>query len=103
LYRKHVDRVRGKLDAVRAKTVRQMERVGLKVDLAPPAGMFVWVDAGRDTNVLTERAMAEGLLLAPGSLFSPSQLPSTRMRLNVATMQEPAAWSFFERALGRAG
>ena len=99
LYRKHADRVRGKLDAVRAKTVRQMERVGLKVDLAPPAGMFVWVDAGRDTNVLTERAMGEGLLLAPGSLFSPSQLPSTRMRLNVATMQEPTAWAFLEREL----
>lgn len=101
LYRKHVDRVRGKLDAVRAKTVRQMERVGLKVDVAPPAGMFVWADAGMDTNVLTERAMGEGLLLAPGSLFSPSQLPSTRMRLNVATTQEPSVWKFLERELGR--
>jgi len=101
LYRKHVDRVRAKLDGVRAKTVRQMEKVGLKVDLAPPAGMFVWVDAGMDTNVLTERAMAEGLLLAPGSLFSPSQLPTTRMRLNVATMQEPTVWTFLARELGR--
>jgi len=101
LYRKHVDRMRAKLDAVRAKTVRRMEAVGLTVDLAPPAGMFVWVDAGRNTNVLTERAMAEGLLFAPGSLFSPSQLPSTRMRLNVATMQEPTVWAFLERELGR--
>ena len=101
LYRKHVDRVRAKLDAVRAKTVRRMERVGLTVDVAPPAGMFVWADAGRDTNVLTERAMAEGLLLAPGSLFSPSQLPSTRMRLNVATLQEPTVWAFLERELAR--
>lgn len=101
LYRKHVDRVRAKLDGVRAKTVRQMEKVGLKVDLAPPAGMFVWVDAGIDTNVLTERAMAEGLLLAPGSLFSPNQLPTTRMRLNVATMQEPTVWPFLERELAR--
>ena len=99
LYRKHADRVRGKLDAVRAKTVRQMEKVGLKVDLAPPAGMFVWVDAGRDTNVLTERAMAEGLLLAPGSLFSPNQLPSTKMRLNVAYMQDPVFWDFMQRAM----
>ena len=103
LYRKHVDRVRAKLDGVRAKTVRQMEKVGLKVDVAPPTGMFVWVDAGMDTNVLAERAMAEGLLLAPGSLFSPSQLPTTRMRLNVATMQEPTAWQFLERELGRRG
>jgi DNA-binding transcriptional MocR family regulator len=101
LYRKHVDRIRVRLDSVRVKTVRQMEKVGLTVDLAPPAGMFVWVDAGMDTNLLAERAMAEGLLLAPGSLFSPSQLPSTRMRLNVAAMEEPSAWEFLERELGR--
>ena len=101
LYRKHAERMRARLDAVRPRTVRQMEQAGLKVDQAPPAGMFVWVDAGVDTNVLAERALAEGLLLAPGSLFSPSQLPSTRMRLNVATMQEPAAWAFLERELRR--
>ena len=83
------------------KRVRQMERVGLKVDLAPPAGMFVWVDAGVDTNVLAERAMAAGLLLAPGSLFSPSQLPSRVMRLNVAALQEPTVWDFLTRALRR--
>jgi DNA-binding transcriptional MocR family regulator len=100
-YRKHADRVRARLDGIRAKTLRQMERVGLKVDSSPPAGMFVWVDAGCDTNVLTERAMAHNLLLAPGSLFSPKQLPSTRMRLNVAAMQEPAVWRFLEAELGK--
>jgi DNA-binding transcriptional MocR family regulator len=61
--------------------------------------MFVWADAGRDTNVLTAHAMAENLLLAPGSLFSPAQLPSTRMRLNLAAMQDPAVWRFLEREL----
>ncbi|MES2298639.1 MAG: PLP-dependent aminotransferase family protein [Pseudomonadota bacterium] len=98
-YRKQVDRIRARLDALRAKTVRQIERAGLRVDVAPPAGMFVWADAGCDTNVLTERAMAEGLLFAPGSLFSPNQLPSTRMRLNVATMQEPTVWKFLQREM----
>ena len=98
-YRKHADRIRLRLDGLRAKAVRQMERVGLKPEAATPAGLFVWVDAGRDTNVLTERAMAQGLLLAPGSLFSPKQLPSTRMRLNVAATQEPAVWRFLEREL----
>jgi DNA-binding transcriptional MocR family regulator len=100
-FRKHSDRMRTRLDGIRAKTIRQMERVGLKVDLASPAGMFVWADAGCDTNVLTERAMAHNLLLAPGSLFSPKQLPSTRMRFNVAAMQEPAVWRFLERELGK--
>jgi DNA-binding transcriptional MocR family regulator len=98
-YRKHADRIRVRLDGLRAKTVRQMERVGLKLEAATPAGLFVWVDAGRDTNALTERAMAQGLLLAPGSLFSPKQLPSTRMRLNIAAMQEPAVWRFLEREI----
>ena len=100
-YRKHLDRIRARLDGARTKVLRQMERIGLTVRSAPPAGMFVWVDTGRDTNVLTEHAMAEGLLLAPGSLFSPNQLPSTRMRLNVAAMQEPAVWRFLERELRR--
>jgi len=100
LYRKHVDRMRERLDAVRARTLRQIERLGLRIDPVPAAGMFVWADVGRDTNVLTERGLAAGVLLAPGSLFSPSQLPSTRMRLNVAAMQDPAVWQFFERELG---
>ena len=101
LYRKHAERIRARLDGVRVKTVRQIERAGLRVDVAAQAGMFIWVDAGCDTNVLTEKAMAQNLLLAPASLFSPKQLASTRMRLNVATMQDPAVWRFFERELGR--
>ncbi len=99
-YRKHAERMRTRLDGLRSRTVRQLERVGLRVDVAPPAGMFVWADAGCDTNVLAERAMGEGILLAPGSLFSPSQLPSTFMRLNVAAMQDPAIWRFLEKELG---
>ncbi len=99
-YRKHVDRLRGKLDAVREKTIRQLERAGLSADITTPAGMFVWIDAGCDTNVLTEQAMAQGYLLAPGSLFSPHQLPSTRMRINVAAMSDPGLWRFLEQATG---
>ncbi|MBY0238564.1 MAG: PLP-dependent aminotransferase family protein [Burkholderiaceae bacterium] len=98
-FRKHTDRIRNRLDELRSRTVRHMERIGLRVEVAPAAGMFVWVDAGRDTNVLAAQAMAQDLLLAPGSLFSPSQLPSPRMRLNIAAMQAPAVWRFLEKTL----
>ncbi|NHZ41487.1 aminotransferase-like domain-containing protein [Massilia aquatica] len=101
LYRKHADRLRARLDAVRARTARQMEKAGLQIAVAPPAGMFIWADAGIDTIPLAERALAAGLLLAPGALFSPSQLPSTRMRMNVSTSQEPDVWEFLARELGR--
>ncbi len=99
LYRKHLDRVRGRLDAARPKALRQLEALGLRPDPAPGAGMFVWVDAGRDTNVVAARAMREELLLAPGSLFSPKQLASTHMRLNVAALQDAGTIRLLERAL----
>ena len=100
-YRKHVDRLRSKLDGVRDKTVRQLERIGMKVDIATPAGMFVWADAGCDTNTLTEIGMEQGILLAPGCLFSPNQLPSTRTRINIGTMSDAKIWQFFEREIGK--
>ena len=98
LYRKHTERLRARLDKVREGTYRRAEQAGLRFDPAP-AGMFIWADAGCDTNVLAEKALAEGLVLGPGSLFSPRQLPSTCMRLNLATVQDEQVWTFFERVL----
>jgi DNA-binding transcriptional MocR family regulator len=98
VYRKHLDRIRTRLDAVRPQGLRRIEELGLRADPVPAAGMFAWVDCGRDTNVLAARAMDEGLLLAPGSLFSPAQLPSTRMRVNLAA-QDEACWDFIARQL----
>ncbi len=102
-YRKHLDRIRARLDAVRPKALRRIESLGMRLESAPGAGIFVWVDAGCDTNALAARAMEQDILLAPGSLFSPNQLPSTHMRLNVAALQEPALWRFLENALPPAG
>ncbi|MCC2958209.1 PLP-dependent aminotransferase family protein [Massilia sp. IC2-477] len=99
LYRKHLDRVRARLDAARPKALRQLESLGLRPDPAPGSGMFVWVDAGRDTNAIAARAMRDELLLAPGSLFSPQQLASTHMRLNVAALQDAGTIRLLARAL----
>ena len=101
VYRKHVDRIRARLDTVRPLVLRRIEALGLDPAPAPAAGLFLWIDCGRDTNVLAAQAMEEGVLLAPGSLFSPDQLPSTKMRMNVAAALDDApAWKFLERALG---
>jgi DNA-binding transcriptional MocR family regulator len=101
-YRKHVERLRGNLARVRDKTVKHLERAGMTIDISPPGGMFIWADAGCDTNVLTERGAEHGYLLAPGSLFSPNQLPSTRMRFNVATSSDAGVLAFLQREVRRA-
>lgn len=101
-YRKHADRLRGKLDGVRDRTLRQLERIGITADSGNATGMFVWANAGCDTNVLTEKALTAGYLLAPGCLFSPQQLPSHRMRINVAAMGDPGILKFLEREIDAA-
>lgn len=99
-YRKHTERLRSRLDAVRDNSIKWLENIGMTIDISAPAGMFVWADTGCDTNVLAEKAMNEGILLAPGCLFSPNQLPSRRMRLNVATLTDPEVRVFLERCRG---
>ncbi|MFJ3045293.1 PLP-dependent aminotransferase family protein [Herbaspirillum chlorophenolicum] len=102
-YRKHAERLRARLNSTRDKVVRQLEKLGMDVGEPPPCGMFLWVETHCDTNVLTEKAMEQGFLLAPGSLFSPSQLPSTRMRINVASMADPGIWRFLEEHMRKRG
>lgn len=95
-YRKHLDRIRCRLDTVRLQALRLVEASGMKVASSPQAGLFLWVNTGRDTNVLASNAMNRGIVLAPGSLFSPNQLPSTYMRLNVAAMRDPVLSSYIQ-------
>ena len=88
-YRRHVERLRAKLDGVREKTVRMFEKVGYKPYLVPSAGMFLWADTGVDSEGLAAAGHEAGFLLTPGSLFSPHQLPSTWMRFNIANCADP--------------
>ena len=99
-YRKHVERLRGRFDMARDRAVRGIERIGLVVDHQPAAGMFVWARApGIETNALAARLFDQGYLLAPGSLFSPSQQPSSMLRFNIATSSNPGMLDALARAL----
>ena len=84
LYRKHVLRLRERLDEARQRCLKFVNHLGLQVHQEPNAGMFVWVDAARDTELLARKAAVDGVLLAPGVLFSAHQQPSTMLRLPVA-------------------
>ncbi|HEY1609393.1 MAG TPA: aminotransferase class I/II-fold pyridoxal phosphate-dependent enzyme, partial [Paraburkholderia sp.] len=98
-YRRHVERLRGRLDGARDKTARMLERAGLKLFLTPGAGMFLWADAGVDADALTAAGHEAGFLLAPGSLFSPHQSPTTWLRFNVANCGDPVLAAFLARYL----
>ncbi|CAJ6321670.1 GntR family regulatory protein [Burkholderia pseudomallei] len=98
-YRRHVERLRARLDGVRDKTARMLERTGMRLFTMPAAGMFLWADTGVDSDALAAAAHEEGFLLTPGSLFSPQQSPSTWARFNVANCGDPALPAFLGRYL----
>ncbi|MGN6086359.1 PLP-dependent aminotransferase family protein [Trinickia sp.] len=93
-YRRYVERLRGRLDAVREPCARMLERAGFSLFNMPAAGMFLWADAGVDADAFAAAGQEAGFLLAPGSLFSPQQSPTTWMRFNIANCGDRALPGF---------
>ncbi len=89
--RRHAERIRTRLDAARARSVKLALNAGCTF-AAEPAGLFGWVDTGVDTDALAQRMLDEGYLLAPGALFHAERKPSTLMRINFATTQDAVFW-----------
>jgi DNA-binding transcriptional MocR family regulator len=94
--RRHAERIRVRLDAARARSVKLALAHGCSF-AAEPAGLFGWVDTGVDTDALAQRLLDEGYLLAPGSLFHAVRKPGTLMRINFATTQDAVFWKLFAK------
>jgi len=95
--RRHADRVIARLGAARTRTVKLALAAGCRF-ATPPMGLFGWVDTGVDTERLATDMLDDGWLLAPGTVFHPGRQPSTLMRINFATTQDPRFWQAFEKA-----
>ena len=96
--RRHAERVRSRLEAARARSVKLALAAGCRF-AAEPAGLFGWVETGVDTDLLAQRMLDAGYLLAPGALFHASRQPCTLMRINFATTQDAAFWKTFEKVV----
>lgn len=98
--RRHAERMRLALAQARARSVQLALEAGCSF-AAEPAGMFGWVETGVDTDMLAQRMLDEGYLLAPGALFHASRQPCTLMRINFTTTQDAAFWRVLARVLAQ--
>ncbi|TFY98274.1 PLP-dependent aminotransferase family protein [Ramlibacter humi] len=98
--RRHSERIRARLDQARSRSVKLALNAGCRFE-SEPAGLFGWVDTGVDTDVLAQRMLDEGYLLAPGALFHAERKPSTLMRINFATTQDAAFWKKYSELVRR--
>lgn len=100
--RRHAERLRARLDVARARSVQLAMGAGCRF-VAEPAGLFGWVDTGVDTDVLAQRLLDDGYMIAPGALFHAGRQPSTLMRINFATTQDATFWRTYRRRVAELG
>ncbi|MDW9625988.1 PLP-dependent aminotransferase family protein (plasmid) [Sinorhizobium meliloti] len=89
-YRKHMETVRQRLAGAMAKTAQRLARIGVTPWIEPHAGMFLWcrLPDGIDAARLARQALARGIVLAPGNVFSHAQTASGFLRFNVAHSED---------------
>lgn len=100
-YRHHLDAMRTRLAEARGRVIRRLADAGLSVELVPEAGMFLWarLPEGLDAAEISRRALARGVVLAPGNVFSIGQNASDHLRFNVAQCSDRRVFSELERAM----
>lgn len=94
-YRKHMEDVRRKLVRIRRETADRLFRLGIEPWLMPRGGIYLWcrLPEGLDSGEVAQAALAQGVVLAPGNVFSVSQSAGNFMRFNVALMVEPRIYT----------
>lgn len=103
-YRKHMEELRQRLTRARRETARRLEALGIRPWLPPRGGFYLWcrLPEGQDSADLARRAMAEGIVLAPGDAFSVSRSAAGFLRFNVAQSGDPRIFRVLQRAMAAA-
>ena len=100
-YRKHLQEVRRRLVQARHEAAGRLEALGIRPWLMPRGGFYLWcrLPDGVDSAELSRLALGEGVVLAPGNVFSAAQSAAGFMRFNVAQMQDRRIDAALDRML----
>ncbi len=104
-YRRHLEALRSRLAKARREVAAKLLALGIEPWIMPRGGFYLWcrLPPGIDAAALTRTALREGVVLAPGNVFSLSQTAPGFMRFNVAQMGEPRIFDVLARALVQVG
>jgi len=103
-YRRHVEALRLRLARARGETMTRLRQIGLEPWIEPRAGMFLWcrLPQGLDAADIARRALASGVILAPGNAFSQAQTAAGFLRFNVAQSGDPKVFAVLAEAMADA-
>ena len=102
-YRKHMEGVRLRLAEERAKTAARLEALDIEPWMVPKAGMFLWcrLPQGMDAAVIARACLQDGVVLAPGNVFSRSRSAGDFLRFNVAQCSDDRVFNVLAKTLSR--
>jgi DNA-binding transcriptional MocR family regulator len=100
-YRRHMHTLRSRLAAAHASTASRLSDIGLTPWCEPRGGLFLWTElpGALDAAQVTRMAMREGVMLAPGDVFSLSHAARSFLRFNVSQSSEPLIFQILERSI----
>lgn len=100
-WRRHLDGLHRRLAAARRDAAARLAPLGIEPWLTPRGGFQLWCrfPEGIDTGPVAQRCMAEGVILAPGDVFSVSRACGGFMRFNVTQMEDPRILETLARAM----
>jgi DNA-binding transcriptional MocR family regulator len=100
-YRKHVDTVRARLSRMRRDARQALVGTGISFENSAGEGIFLWGRVPDSTPVdeLVRKAREQSILLAKGTLFSPSRSCGQWLRFNVAHSTAPPLIRFLGEKL----
>lgn len=100
-YRKHMEEVRHRLTRARLAAAEQLGRLGIVPWLMPRGGFYLWcrLPEGLESATIAARCRGEGVILAPGNVFSVAQTAGAFLRFNVAQMSDPRVLTALKAAL----
>jgi DNA-binding transcriptional MocR family regulator len=100
-YRKHLETLRSRLSRMRRDAVQALGSAGITFENAGAEGIFLWGRLPDSTPVdeLVRGAREQSILLAKGTLFSPSKSSRQWLRFNVAHSTAPPLIRFLQGAL----
>jgi len=87
-YRKHMAALHTRLTRARFDVAAKLAPLGIQPWLMPRGGFYLWcaLPSGVDSTEMARQALRQGVVLAPGNVFSVTQTKSRFMRFNVSQM-----------------
>lgn len=100
-YRRHMEEVRQRLSRARTRAAERLGALGIVPALMPRGGFYLWcrLPDGLDSTAIARRCAAEGVILAPGNVFSIAQTAGSFLRFNVAQMEDDRVFAALARAM----